>query len=435
MHIDDSLYTPSIAAVCLFFICLIPFAGAGLGLISTGLNRSHSAAHSFLSCIVLSAVAVLAYFVMGFAWQGTAGAAGHSFTIGGKTWDWLGSAQAFLAGVGLDGRPASLMVLFSFFGVALTSIIAAASLGERWRIGVSCVSTTLLAAWTYPLFAHWVWGGGWLGQLGAQYGLGAGFLDAAGASSIHCVGGATALALAWIVGPRRGRFTPDGIPTAMPGHNAVIVLFGCLLAFVGFLGLNSAGAVLFAARTPAQTVLVDVNTTLAGAAAGLTALAVTRVRFGRPDASLTANGWVAGMIAISAGCPFFKPAEAVLVGLVAGFVVIFMIELIEFRMKIDDPTGGIAMHLGSGIWGLLAAGIFATVPGVDGSGQFLAQLIGVATLLGLVLPMTYGLNWMLNRLMPQRVSQESERQGTDLFELGAGAYPEFVTHREDWMRH
>src|SRR5579863_4173483 len=198
MHIDDSLYTPSIAAVCLLFICLIPFAGAGVALISTGLNRSHSAAHSFLTCIVPSAVAVLAYFVIGFAWQGTAGAAGHSFTIAGKSWDWLGAARPFLAGVGLDGRPASLMVLFSFFGVALTSIIAATSLGERWRIGASCVSTTLLAAWTYPLFAHWVWGGGWLAELGAQYGLGAGFLDSAGTGSIHCVGGLTALALAWI---------------------------------------------------------------------------------------------------------------------------------------------------------------------------------------------------------------------------------------------
>jgi Amt family ammonium transporter len=285
------------------------------------------------------------------------------------------------------------------------------------------------------LFAHWVWGSGWLSQLGTQFGLGIGFADPAGAGCIHVVGALTALALSWIVGPRRGRFTADGIPTAMPGHNAVVVLFGCILTLVGFLGLNSAGAVLFAARTPAQTVLVDVNTVLAAAAGALASLVLTRMRFGRPDASLTANGWVGGLVASSAMCPFVKPAEAVFTGLVVGIVVIFAIELLELRMKIDDPTGAIAVHAGGGICGLLAVGVFGRFPGVDASGQFLAQLVGIASLLGLIFPMTYGLNWVLNKVIRQRVAPESERQGMDLFELGAGAYPEFVTHREDWMRH
>ena len=434
MHISEALFNASNQAICLLFILLIPLAGAGLALISTGLNRSHSAAHAMLSSIVIGAVAVLTYFVIGFAFEGIAGQPAHSFAIAGKNWDWLGAGPLFLAGVGLDGRPASLAVIFGLFTVPLASMIPAASLGERWRLGASCASTALFAAWTYPLFAHWVWGGGWLAQMGAQFGL-ADFIDVGGSGCIHATGGLTALALAWIVGPRRGRFTADGIPTAMPGHNAVVVLFGCLLAFVGFLGLNSAGAILFAARTPAQTVLVDVNTGLAAAAAALAALATTRIRFGRPDASLTANGWVAGLVAISASCAIVKPAEAVLIGLVAGALVIFAIELLELRMKIDDPTGAIAVHAGGGIWGVLAVGIFARVSNVEASGQFLAQLVGIATLLGLILPLTYGLNRLLNRFVRQRVTAESERQGTDLFELGAGAYPEFVTHREDWMRH
>lgn len=434
MHVSEALFNASDQAVCLLFILLVPFAGAGLALISTGLNRSHSAAHAMLSSIVISAVAVLTYFVIGFALQGIAGQAGHSFVIAGKQWDWLGAGPLFLAGVGLDGGPASLALMFGLFTVSLASIVPAASLGERWRVGASCASTAIFAAWIYPLFAHWVWNDGWLAQMGAQFGL-ADFIDVGGASCIHAAGGLTALSLAWIIGARRGRFTAEGIPTAMPGHNAVIVLFGCLLSFVGFLGLNSAGAVLFAARTPAQTVLVDVNTTLAAASAALGALATTRIRFGRPDASLTANGWVAGLVAISAGCPFVKPAEAVLIGLVAGALVIFAIELLELRMRIDDPTGAIAVHAGGGIWGVLAVGIFAHFGNADSSGQFLAQLVGIASLLGLILPMAYGLNWLLNRVVPQRVTAESERQGTDLFELGAGAYPEFVTHREDWMRH
>jgi Amt family ammonium transporter len=434
MPVSDSLFDPPNQAVCLLFILLIPFAGAGLALINTGLNRSHSAAHAILSSMIISAVAMITYTAVGFAVQGIFGQAGHSITIGPSHWDWLGAGSFFLAGIGLDGRPASLAAIFGLFSVALASIIPAASLGERWRFGASTASTVLLAGWTYPLFAHWSWGNGWLKQLSVQFGL-AGFLDVGGSSCIHAVGGLTALALAWIVGPRRNRFTTEGIPTAMPGHNAVIVVFGSILAWTGFMGLNSAGAVLFSGLTPAQALVVAVNTALSASAAALSAFVTTRVRFGRPDASLTANGWVSGLVAISAGCCFSKPAEAILIGFIAGLLVIFVIEILELRMKIDDPTGAVAVHAGAGIWGILAAGIFARMPGIDASAQFLAQLIGIASLLGLILPLSYGLNIALNYVLPQRVSSESERQGTDLFELGAGAYPEFVTHREDWMRH
>ena len=433
MRVSDALFEPANQAVCLLFILLIPFAGAGLALISTGLNRSHSAAHAILGCLMIGAVAMLAYGAIGVAVQGLLGEAGHSIAIGRSHFDWLGAGPVFLSGIRFDGRPASLAAIFGLFSASLAALIPAASLGERWRFISSFGSTALLGGLTYPLVAHWVWAG-WLAQLGTQFGL-AGFLDAGGASCIQATGGLTALALAWIIGPRRGRFTSEGIPTAMPGHNAVAVIFGCLLTFIGFVGLNAAGAVLFASRTPAQAVLAAVNTALSASSSALAAFATTRIRFGRPDASLTANGWVAGLVAITAACAYAKPAEAVLIGFFAGFLVIFIIELIELRMKIDDPTGAIAVHAGAGIWGLVAAGVFVRLPGVDSSAQFLAQLVGVATLLGLVLPLSYGLNFLLNLVLPQRVSTESERQGTDLFELGAGAYPEFVTHREERMRH
>ena len=434
MRIDASLYMPATAAVCLLFILMMPLAIAGLALINTGLNRSRAAAYAVLSTLVIACVAVVAYVALGFSVHGPASGS-YSFSFGGTKWDWMGAGPFFLRRLPLDGNPASMTALFGMISAALASTIPAGSLGERWRLGASCASTALLAGWTYPLFAHWVWGGGWLAQLGSQFGLSAGVLDAAGASCIHTTGGLTALALSWIIGPRRGRFTPDGIPTAMPGHNAVVVLFGSLLAIAGFLGLNSAGAVLFAARTPAQTVAVDINTIVCAAGGTLASLAVTRLRFGRPDASLTANGLVAALVASSAGAPFIKPAEALLIGLIAGVMVIFAVELLELRMKIDDPTGAIAVHAGGGFWGLLAIGIFGRVPASDSSGQFLAQLVGIAALIGFIFPLTYVLNWLLNRILPQRVSAESERQGPDLFELGAGAYPEFVTHREDFLRH
>jgi Amt family ammonium transporter len=176
-------------------------------------------------------------------------------------------------------------------------------------------------------------------------------------------------------------------------------------------------------------VLVIINTTLCAAAAGLTAAAVTRVRFRRPDASLIANGWMAGLVASSAGCATLKPATAILTGLVAGALVVFSVEFLEFTLKIDDPCGSISVHAVCGIWGLLAAGIFSGIPG-----QLIAQIVGIATLLGLVFPMSYGLNWLLNRVIPYRVSADGERQGLDLHELGADAYPEFVVHADEFMQ-
>jgi Amt family ammonium transporter len=369
------------------FLCtlLVPFAAGGISLINAGLSRSRSAAHAMLASLVVAAVALLAYALCGF----------------------------------LVARSSGIVLLLQLFSVGIAAMIPLAAGAERWRIGASSISTAVFAGWTYPLFAHWVWSGGWLARQG--------FLDAGGSSCIQGVGGLTALAIAWILGPRRGKYTPDGIPAAIPGHNAVIVLFGCMLALTGWIGLNTAGAMLFANANPNDAVSVAVNTALGAAAAALTALAVTRLRFGKPDASLTANGWVSGLVASSAGCAVLKPAEAVLIGIVAGALVIFGIEVLELRMKVDDPGGAISVHGVAGIWGVVAAGIF-------GPSQLLPQLVGVATLIGCVLPMSYALNWLLDRIIRQRVAVEGERQGMDLFELGAGAYPDFVTQREDLFR-
>jgi Amt family ammonium transporter len=316
------------------------------------------------------------------------------------------------------------------FSVGLAAVIPLSAGSDRWRLGASCASSALLAGFTYPLFAHWVWGGGWLSQLGTNCGLGRGFVDGGGASTIQAVGGLTALSITWILGPRHGKFSKDGIPAAIPGHNAVLALTGCLLAWVGWIALNSASAILFAGVDAANAVLIVINTTLSAAAACLTAAVVTRVRFGRPDASLTANGWMAGLVASSAAAAFLKPATAILVGAVAGFVVLYAIDLLESRLAIDDPGGVVSVHAVGGILGLLAVCISAA----QSSGQFLAQLAGISTLLGFVLPLTYGFNWLLNRVYPQRVNEEGERQGMDLHELGAGAYPEFVVHSEEFTQ-
>jgi Amt family ammonium transporter len=228
----------------------------------------------------------------------------------------------------------------------------------------------------------------------------------------------------------------------------VLVLFGCLVAWFGWIGLNAAGAILFTGIEPGKVVLVAVNTTLAATSAALAAAAITRVRFGKPDASLSANGWVGGLVASSAACAFVKPAAAVIIGLAAGALVTFAVEWIELWLAVDDPGGAISVHAVGGLWGILALGLFGSLPtrvlnavsvpsngpGSAGSDQWLAQLVGIATLLGFVLPLTYGLNAILNRLYPQRVAVEGERQGMDLFELGAGAYPEFITHTDEFIQ-
>ena len=426
-------------------VLFIPLALAGLALLNVGLVRSRNAAHIMMSSLCVIAVAAVMYYVCGFAWQGVNGGAGFAFRIGGRQWDWIANQPLFWRGVDWNGSPASLMVWTQMLSAALAALIPLGSAGERWRLGAACASTALLAGFIYPIFGRWVWGGGWLAQLGANYGIGHGFMDAGGSAAIQAVGGITALAIVWLLGPRRGKYTNEGLPTAIPGHNAVFVLFGCALAWIGWVGLNSAGAILFSDVDPRRMPLVAVNTTLGAGAAALAAALLTHIRFGKPDASLSANGWVAGLAAGSGACAFVPPAEAVLIGLVAGIVVPLAIENLELRLGIDDPGGAISVHGIGGLWGVLAVGIFGRFPSsrfytpagtaeLGNTGQWLGQLIGIATLLGCILPITYAANWALNRVVPHRIAPEGERQGLDLYELGAGAYPDFMTHTDEFLQ-
>jgi Amt family ammonium transporter len=405
------------AAICFLFVLLIPSATAGLVLINAGLGRFRNAAHAMLSALCVIAVAALVYFAIGAAWQGSAGQPAFALHVAGWDWNWIGAGGYFFRGLEPGGW-SSLPALFGLMSAGLAAIVPLGSGADRWRLGASCASTVLLAGGTFPLFAHWAWGGGWLAQLG--------FVDSGGAGVIQVVGGLTALSITWILGPRRGKFNPDGMPSALPGHNAVLVLLGCFMAWLGWLGLNAAGAILFTGVAASRGVLIAANTTLGAGSAALSVAAITRARFGKTDASLCANGWVAGLVAVSAGCAIVRPAAAVIIGLIAGALVVYSVEWLELHLRIDDPGGSVPVHAVAGLWGLLAAGV---------AGPWLAQLVGISTLLGCILPLTYGLNWLLNKLSPQRVALEGERQGLDLYELGAGAYPDFMTHNEDfWQR-
>ena len=337
-------------ALCFLLILLIPCASAGLALINAGLGRFRNAAHSMTSALCVIAVAAGVYFVVGAAWQGYTGQPAYALHAAGRDWNWIGAERFFLRGVE-SGGASSLAALFGLLGAGLAAIIPLGSGADRWRLGSACASTALLAAVTYPLFAHWAWGGGWLAQMG--------FVDSGGASAIQAVGGLTALSITWILGPRRGKFSAEGMPAAIP------VTTPCWFCWAVFWrgwdgwGWTGAGAMLFTGVEAGRVVLVAVNTTLAAVRPRLAAAAITRARFGKTDASLCANGWVAGLVAVSAGCAVIRPAAAVIVGLVGGALVVYSVEWLELHFGWTIREAQSPCMRWRGLWGLIAVGPLA----------------------------------------------------------------------------
>jgi ammonium transporter, Amt family len=408
-------------------------APAGLALLNTGLGRSRSAAQSLLGSLAMIAAACLVFALVGATIADSAAGTGHVVTISGKPWSWAGTGPLVLSGFAAAPARAQLGALFEFLALALAVLIPWGSGADRLRLTAGIALATVLAATVFPFFAHWAWttgaDGGWLAELGTNFSLGAGFLDVGGAGAVHVLGGFSALAVIWLAGPRRGKFPKEGLSTAMPGHNAVYILFGCLIALIGWMAFNMAGAVLWLKAPVAALPLTAINTLLSASASLAATFAITRLRFGKPDASLCANGWMAGLVASSACAGIAPPLGAMFIGFIAGVGVPLLVEFLELAVALDDPSGGVSVHAASGLWGLIAAGLFAPQPG-----QLLAQLIGIATLLGVILPVVYLLFALLNRLLPFRAEPDGERIGMDLHELGGGAYPEFVVHRDDSYR-
>lgn len=413
----------------LALLLVAPLAIAGVALVNAGLARSRSAAQALLGNLALWAVTAIAFALVGATFAGTLGISEAAIHAAGKTWGVLGLGPILLRGLGSAAPQAQLALLFEFMAVAMAAMIPWSSGADRWRLPGGCASAAVLAGLVFPLAANWIWGGGLLAQLGVNFGLGAGFLDGGGAATVHALGGLAALALVWIAGPRRGKFPREGLSTAIPGHNAVYVLFGCMLALVGWLAWNAAGAVIWLHSPLAVLPGTAINTVLSAAAALVATYSVTRVRFGKPDASLCANGWLAGLVTSTACAAFASPLEAIFAGAVAGIFTPLLVEVLELAISIDDPSGAIVVHGAAGLWGLVAAGFFAPK-----AGQLTAQLVGIAALLGVMLPLVYLLFALLDRVVAFRVDPDGERIGMDMHELGGSAYPEFVIHRDESYR-
>jgi Amt family ammonium transporter len=413
--------------VSLFFLVLMPLGMAGLALIHQGLGRSRSAAQTMLATLCAIGVAAIVFVLVGSAWAGVIGGSGHAFQLGGLRWDWLGAEPFFADGLH-TGDPGALHGLLAMalqmFAVGMAAMIPISTGSDRWRLGAVCTASAVMAAFVYPIFAHWVWGGGWLARV-------VGFVDVGGAAVVQVVGGLAALSVAWVLGPRRGKYV-DGLATAIPGHNIVQVLFGCLLSLMGWIGLEAASAILFYGAGSEQVVMLVINAMLAASSGLLAAVVTTRLRYRKPDSSISANGWVAGLVAGSAGCCYLTPGEAIFIGFIAGAIVTWLVEFLEMTVLVDDPGGAISVHGGAGVWGLLAYGAMSA-SGPDRWVHLLAELVGVGTLLGLMFPLIHGVNLLLNRFVSYRVDRDGDWQGMDIRELGAGAYPEFVIHADEFV--
>ena len=434
---------------------LVMFMQAGFAIVETGLVRAKNANHTMMMNFMVYGVGMLAYWLIGFTIQmGGVGAVANlggtpalnsefTITLFGKAFGLFGTHGLFLVHKGT--YDVSIMVLFLFQMVFMdtTTTIVTGSCCERWKYAAFIVSTMFLAAFTYPIFANWAWGGGWLANLGANFGLGKGYCDFAGSGVVHSVGGITALAVAMIIGPRIGKFTREGKPNAILAHDIVIVLTGCFILAFGWFGFNPGSTLGASGNGGLRIGSVATNTMLAGMAGSFGAMLYMWLRYGKPDASMSGNGLLAGLVAITAPSGFVNPVASVIIGVFAGVLVCISVEFVDKVLKVDDPVGAISVHGANGLWGVISVGLFAdgksnyggSWNGVNGSvtglfygdngGQLVAQLIGVATLLGFVFTLSFVFNLLVDWVVGQRVSAKSELQGLDLPEMGALGYPEF----------
>lgn len=437
---------------------LVMFMQAGFAMVEAGLCRVKNSNHTYMMNFFVYTCGLFAYWIIGFAIQmgGAAGignlggaqplSAEHTLNLFGTNWGIFGGTGQFLTGSTYD---VGVMVVFLFqmvfMDTALTIVTGACA--ERWKFLTFAVSSVLMGAFTYPIFANWAWGCGWLSQLGVNLGLGKGYCDFAGSGVVHSVGGLTALAVAMIVGPRVGKFNRDGSSNAIIGHDISAVLIGCFILAFGWFGFNPGSTLGASASGCLRIGSVAVNTMLAGCTSTFGAVLYMWIMKGKPDSSMSVNGMLAGLVAITAPSGFVNPVSSCIIGLIAGVLVCLSVSFIENVLKVDDPVGAISVHGACGLWGVLSVGLFAdgksnyggSWNGVTGSvtglfygdaGQLVAQLIGICTLVGFVFTFSYVLNWILDIVMGQRVSLESEVEGLDLPEMVQLGYPEFVFRPE-----
>jgi Amt family ammonium transporter len=402
---------------------LVFFMQAGFAFLGAGALRVKNTVNYFTKSYMDFSIGALAYWAVGFALmfggsQLFAGLEGGNSIIGWSGW--------FLSGDAYDVSTIMFWMFQVVFAATAATIVAGAC-AERLKLQTYLIYSGIVTAIIYSIYGHWVWGGGWLSTL--PYGVGV--RDFAGSGVVHAVGGFVALAGIMLLGPRIGKFGKDGKPNAIPGHDVGYIVLGTFVLFFGWFGFN-AGSTL--AATDLRISVIAVNTFLAGSAGAVLVCYWTYLKTRKVDIALTCNGALAGLVGITAGCAYVPTWAAVVIGLVAGLIVMYGIKFNEWVLKVDDPVGAVAVHGYNGLWGLLAVGIFAdgTYGDVSGliagnSGQLIAQAIDVVTVVIWAFGTGYILFSLLKRTTGIRVSEEEEIEGLDICEHGYSAYPEFVT--------
>jgi len=426
---------------------LVMFMQAGFAMVETGFTQKKNVAHTMAMNFLIYALGVLGFWICGFAFMfggalnvaslgGAAGVTSHEFTLHlfGHDFGIWGTAGYFLNS---DVYDVGIFALFLFQLVFMdtTATIPTGAMAERWKFKSFVIYGFFISMFVYPIFGNWVWGGGWLSQMGVNFGLGHGHVDFAGSSVVHEVGGVAALAGAIVIGPRLGKYGKDGSVKTIPGHNIPMAIIGTFILAFGWFGFNPGSTL---SGTDLRISVIATNTMLASASGAFFAIMYAWKKYGKPDPGMAANGMLAGLVAITAPCAFVNATGAIIIGAVAGIVVVVWYYFMDRKLKIDDPVGAVAVHGVNGFWGVLSLGLFADgkygdgwngVPGtVKGlfygdPKQFIAEFIGGTTCFVFVFVVMYIFFKILSKTsIGLRSSDADQSAGLDIPEMGVHGY-------------
>ena len=399
---------------------LVFFMQAGFALVEAGLTRAKNVVNIFAKNLADATIGILAFFATGYA-----------FAFGGGGSKWIGGDNFFLTGYdddsAFDGGLSPATTFFFQAVVAATAVtIASGAMAERTKFSAYLVFSVVMCAFIYPVVVHWTWGGGWIAGMSIGDAV---YSDFAGSAIVHMTGGVAALMGAIALGPRLGKYGPDGTPRAIPGHNIPFAILGVFILWLGWFGFNP-GSELAADQ---YVMSVGVNTMLAAAAGALISTVTIWMKSGKPDLAMIGNGALAGLVAITAPCGAVGPISSVIIGGVGGLLVVFSVLFFD-KVRVDDPVGAISVHGVVGIWGTLSIGLFAQYDdaflGREDAGLFfgggldqLAMQAVMVIIIALWVAITTGILFaILKATIGLRVSAEEETQGLDVLEHGLAGY-------------
>ena len=401
---------------------LVFFMQAGFAMVETGFTRAKNAGNIIMKNLMDFCIGTPVFWLVGFGlmFGGTSSLVG---SIGG-----IASEANYGASMLPDGVPFFAFLIFQTVFCATAATIVSGAMAERTKFSSYCLYSFIISLFVYPISGHWVWGGGWLSQLG--------FHDFAGSAAVHMVGGVAALIGAKSLGPRIGKYSKNGEAKAIPGHSLTLGALGVFILWFCWFGFNGASTVSMEGSAAETAAKIFVTTNLAAAVSTCVVMAITWIRYRKPDVSMTLNGTLAGLVAITAGCDTVSPVSAAIIGALAGFVVVFGIEFIDQKLKIDDPVGAVGVHGLNGLLGTICVGLFSDGSGTEGLGLFLGggvsllgvQLLGAVAIIAWVAVTMTIVFALIKKTIGLRVSREEELAGLDIMEHGLeSSYAGFLT--------